>query len=835
MRPRLIFLFVFLVVSRAGRAESSRQALDEAKALQQKGAVAEARKRYEAMLPSLRATDRESLGKALLELGNILSAQGDYDNAIVRARESADVYRSLGDKAGEARAVYGVGVAELYQARYPAALAHLQESVTLARAAADNERVIEALSNIATLHFLQARYLEALRAYREALDALEGQSGQPWSARLRRILLTNLAALFQRVGQEEQALQIYAELRSSKESLAPSEQARLLSNLGVLYRRLNDPLKALETYRGALRLLVTNEHKEVRVVLLKNIGIVEALDLGDLPAALEAFTSALELAQQSGDRREAMQAHLYRGETLSRQGDAARATAEFEAALSAARELGTTEEQWKALYGLGRLSRAAGREDDAAARFREAIGVIESVRARLQISSLKSDFLADKRDVYDALLEILLQRGDGVGMFELLERARARTFQDRLATAPPGLAAVQDRLDEKTLLLEYWVGPHGGAVLWATRGSSGLAALPASAADHAAIARLLQAIASGATLDQARSASLLGVPLLAAPLGAAPAGTQHLIVVPDGSLGEIPFEILDAGGGAALIERYDVSYLPSAALLLREPAGRSRLRALPWSGELVAFADPRVHAASRGVARELGGAELQSPLPASADEARAIAHTCPGRSRLYLGDGNLKSRLLQAPRLPLLHLATHAVADTTNPERSRILFSPARPEDAADYLFLKEVYDLDLRGVDLTTLSACDTERGKLIRGEGAQGFGRALLSAGSRAAVTALWRVADLPTRDFMKQFYYELSRGEPKAQALRLAKLRFLRSGTELSQPRFWAAFVLSGDGLTPIPRVVPWSTVLAALGVLLLAGTALAIRRHSRRRPV
>ena len=111
----------------------------------------------------------------------------------------------------------------------------------------------------------------------------------------------------------------------------------------------------------------------------------------------------------------------------------------------------------------------------------------------------------------------------------------------------------------------------------------------------------------------------------------------------------------------------------------------------------------------------------------------------------------------------------------------------------------------------------------------------RALLSAGSRTAVTTLWRVADLPTRDFMKQFYYELSRGEPKAQALRLAKLRFLRSGTELAQPRFWAAFVLSGDGLTPIPRVVPWSTLLAALGVLLLAGMALAIRRRSRRRSV
>ena len=518
MRPRLILLFVLLVAPRAGRAESARQALEEAKALQQKGAVAEARKRYEAMLPSLRATDQEALGTALLELSNLLSSQGDYDAAIGRAREGAQVYQALGDKAGEARAVYFVGVAELYEARYPSALEHLKQTVTLARAAGDNERAIDALSNIATLYFLQARYLEALRAYREGLDALDGQGAQPWTARLRRILLTNLAALFQRVGQEEQALQIYAELRNGEESLAPTEQARLLSNLGVLYRRLNDPLKALETYRAALRLLATNEHKEVRVVLLKNIGIVEALDLGDLPAALEAFTSALELSLQSGDRREAMQARLYRGETFFRQGDAGSSAREFEAALAAARELGTTEEQWKALYGLGRLARAAGHDEDAAARFREAIGVIESVRSRLQISSLKSDFLADKRDVYDALLEILLQRGDGVAMFEILERARARTFQDRLAVAPPGLAAVQARLDEKTLLLEYWVGANGAAVLWATHASNGLAPLPASAAGPAAISLLLETIAAGTALQETRSAASLGASLLAAPL-----------------------------------------------------------------------------------------------------------------------------------------------------------------------------------------------------------------------------------------------------------------------------------------------------------------------------
>jgi hypothetical protein len=35
----------------------------------------------------------------------------------------------------------------------------------------------------------------------------------------------------------------------------------------------------------------------------------------------------------------------------------------------------------------------------------------------------------------------------------------------------------------------------------------------------------------------------------------------------------------------------------------------------------------------------------------------------------------------------------------------------------------------------------------------------------------------------------------------------LRFLRLGNEASHPRHWAAFVLSGDALAPIPRAISW----------------------------
>jgi hypothetical protein len=120
-----------------------------------------------------------------------------------------------------------------------------------------------------------------------------------------------------------------------------------------------------------------------------------------------------------------------------------------------------------------------------------------------------------------------------------------------------------------------------------------------------------------------------------------------------------------------------------------------------------------------------------------------------------------------------------------------------------------------------------------MIRGEGVQAFSRALLSAGSRATLTTLWRVADQPTTEFMKQFYNALGQGKTKAQALRLAKLRFLRSGGPLAHPRHWAAFVLNGEGLRPVTRAISWSILLMPLAASLLLFSVVAGRRLKERR--
>jgi CHAT domain-containing protein len=116
------------------------------------------------------------------------------------------------------------------------------------------------------------------------------------------------------------------------------------------------------------------------------------------------------------------------------------------------------------------------------------------------------------------------------------------------------------------------------------------------------------------------------------------------------------------------------------------------------------------------------------------------------------------------------------------------------------------------------------------VRGEGVQSFSRAFLAAGARSTITTLWRVADEPTADFMRVFYYHLQRGESKAGALRETKLTFLRNGGALADPHFWAAFILTGNGDRPIPRAVAWRTVWM-IGAVFLMVAFLAVRFRRR----
>lgn len=738
----------------------------------------------------------------LLERAIESTDAGNYDAAVRDALAAARLYASAHDAVNQAVSLNQAGLAQMYAGHYPDARATFTNALRVATSARDFEGIVEERTNLASVDFFTGRYADAADHYAAIERILDGHRNEEWARRHRPILLANRATLDQRLGRYDEALAAYQRALADTRGLLDEEHAQLLANLGVLYRRMGDPYKALDAYDRARALFARDQHADGELGVLKNRGIVLALDLKRLDEGRATFAEAFARATAAGNAREALQAQLYGAETELRLGRTADASRDFRAAYDVAVQLETVEDQWKALYGLARCELALGNDAAATTHLRNAIAVIEQIREAIRVPSLKSDFFNDKREVFDALIALRLRHGaTAAEIFDLIERGHSRGWREHLQLpARVELRAVQNALDEDTVLLDYWTS----AVVIVTKTSAEVRPVRVDAAEIRALSIALSR-ADGGWSSHAKTLAAQLLPPIAE-------GKPHVVIVSDGPLASVPFEVL---GG--LVERHDVTYLPTAALLLRAPR-ESRRWAPPWTTQLRAFADP-----------VFGSAPLErapARLTASATEVRAIANELGGKSLLHLGPDDHKTHLVEPITPPLLHIASHAFVDPGAMEQSRILFSAEKPNGPATYLFLKEAYELPLTGVELAVLSACDTERGRTLPGEGIESFSRAFLAAGARSTVTTLWRVPDATTASFMRVFYHHLQRGHSRAEALRRAKLKFAESG---AHPHYWAAFVLTGDGLQPVPTAVRWRTVVLAGGALLVVlGLLLFARR-------
>ena len=79
----------------------------------------------------------------------------------------------------------------------------------------------------------------------------------------------------------------------------------------------------------------------------------------------------------------------------------------------------------------------------------------------------------------------------------------------------------------------------------------------------------------------------------------------------------------------------------------------------------------------------------------------------------------------------------------------------ARPGEENGILTALEVSEMDLDGLELAMLSACETGLGKQAGGEGLLGLQRAFAVAGCRSVVASLWKVDDRATQALMASFY--------------------------------------------------------------------------------
>ena len=351
-----------------------------------------------------------------------------------------------------------------------------------------------------------------------------------------------------------------------------------------------------------------------------------------------------------------------------------------------------------------------GRLDTAEVGLRTAMSMFERYRSTRETREQRLAALGVAGDDGDpdvgvaTVVAALVRAGRTAAAFDFSERTKARELLDGMArrealrdpttdrprereaalakvyTRPVTVAELQAALPESTAVVHLntgtWNEPTTAFVL--TRDGTSALMLPPADSLVDPVRRLV--LAMQAKSDVRVQARLLGA-AIAVPLASAlPAGVSRLVIVPSAPFNTLPFDVLELADGRRMIERFEISYAPSASVY-----AALRRRALGTDGEVAV----RATSAGRGVLvfgaperpRSSGVARWDTlpPLPEAAAEARDVARAAP-RSLVRLGRDASEASLKRAPLadVPILHFASHAVVDPAGLRGTALLLAPRR-------------------------------------------------------------------------------------------------------------------------------------------------------------
>lgn len=439
------------------------------------------------------------------------------------------------------------------------------------------------------------------------------------------------------------------------------------------------------------------------------------------------------------------------------------------------------------------------------------LGTTTALRLRAISPQVARQEMQSRERRIERLLEQMQLRSAG----DLLERPRSVGSGFAPGSAGAGLASVRRGIPPQTVMLEYYLTDRdlyiftlsheeidvqivAGVVsklerllsLWRT--NLDLAGQAAGAPDQEHGFQPLQANGLG-LLKRLYD-------LLIHPISDILAECTHLTIIPYGILHILPFHCL-FDGVQFVVERFSVSYLPSASLtdICYQRGQRIRERGVALNQSLVlGLSDGgRLKYAvqeAETVARQLGVVcALDDKTGISPGQGQVLS--APTGSLAVTGPAPTTSLLWQqGPTCPILHIAAHGLFRLDAPNFSYIKLADRQ-------LSTIEVFNLDLSACSLVVLSACETGRSVVGGIDEVIGLGRGFLYAGAASLLPTLWKVDDASSAELMQVFYQVLLQGQTKAMALSHAQRTFLAQARTSTKPYrvhpyFWAAFHLIGD---------------------------------------
>ncbi len=629
--------------------------------------------------------------------------------------------------------------------------------------------------------------------------------------------------------------------------LALSGKASALTQLGRFH-------EAQATIDEGLRYARGHRYIGFEVDMLAQSGqLAEAQN--QLANAISFYEKAASLAKQVGFNRGLAEVNAQLASLYRRSGMLPQAVAAEQASLEAHLKIGEVYELPHHLALKAELQRAMGMLGAAKRTYDAAEQIVGTMLKNSPTAGIKRSVIASMSEIYLGHFHLELEERNVPGAYAVIEEARGRVEADRLqspnqdARPLPAIAAaerkiaflqvqlfasedqsernrlsdaitaledqtpfeepsplaghllslmdLQETLLSNEVVLEYVLDEPTSYCLVIRR--NGVSAVPL--AGRKSIAKLvdndLAAIkAKSLAVEEGRALYAALIEPVSSHIE-----TANLIVVPDGEFNYVSFAALVDTQNRYLVESRSVDYAPSGTVLalLRRRCER-RKRELLAVGN-VAYgeeAEPVQHGLFFRGLESLTRRTLQS-LPATEEEVRSVAGTLSDFTEVVLAgrtatESNFKREAAKGP--DVIHLALHAFADKSYPDRAGLVFA-ADDSGEDGVLQVREIRRLPLAHTSLVTLSACDTSAGRVEGEEGVSSIVSAFLYAGSRTALSSFWSIEDSSTSELMKLFYGSLARGNSKSAALRSAQLELLRRGGETKSPFFWAAFGLLGDG--------------------------------------
>ncbi|MDJ0523390.1 MAG: CHAT domain-containing tetratricopeptide repeat protein, partial [Planctomycetota bacterium] len=709
----------------------------------------------------------EAIGSAYLRLGDARKAHGVYERALAELQ-------GLGDLAGVARTRANMGSAHHALGEHADALEDYTQAEAELRKLGNRLGIVQALGNRGVALEGLKRYDEALVVYEQALAeaiALENKAGDALEAMTR----GNIGEVHHRKGDhgkareylEESVRQAHSAKRDPEKVAALTMLARLHLDTGNTAEAFDSADDALESMETMLLGLGQAQGATARAqhASVFGIGAVAALREENDPQLFRFLESGRAVALL---------------DSLSRRGTSRRKVRARDPRVAQAQD---------ALRAAQDAKRAAQRDHSQAGESGDAAK--QQAAAKALAAAVNAE-----HEAFEAL-ERALKSGKNYFRVEDLRRVR-RGMPAKQALVLYGFFRDEKGLDDVVALVVRRKGEPRRVALGKASEIAALCEPLTGGVQPSILAKGVRGPMEGrkTAQDDWQAAVVRVREQVVAPLGLGP-DDETVVVSPDGPLCYLPF---------ALLFEQPVTMTPSGTtqLLLADEAEER-------GDGILALGDP-VYADVSPIAREIyyAGAELTA-LAKTGPEVSEIGATEP-----LLGaaasEAGLKAALAndddEPRRRRAVHFACHGMVNVERPMLSSLALSP---DDAHDgFLTALEVSGMHIPA-DIAVLSACQTSRGEIKRGEGIVGLTRAFLHAGAPRVLCSLWNVDDAATKALMVKFY-ELWNPTPKAlseqgeskghgsqgigaaQALKEAQA-YVRSKKQWAHPFYWAAWTLWG----------------------------------------